>query len=222
MTVIVQPGSSAGIGLTSAVFPLALPALPSFASIKVKMHDVVGVSESPYTLSRQSFEWPGKKLFAAMSLPPGTLQDTGRAWVAFLALMRGRAGVCLLGDTSLPVPRGSAAGVPLVNGANQAGMTLATKGWTASAPLVLRSGDWIQVGTGLTQRLYLNCLDVNADASGDATLTIYPPLRESPADGASIITQYPKGCFALTSNDREFDVDDALSYGITLSLEEAI
>ena len=91
-----------------------------------------------------------------------------------------------LTDTSRPNPRGSVAGAPVVNGASQTGLTLAVRGFTAHAPLVLRSGDWIQVqaldgGGNLRTRLYKNLLDVNADESGDATLNIFPRLRESPA-----------------------------------------
>lgn len=215
-------GGSSGVqGLTSAVFPLAMPPLPGFATISVKMHDVIGVTRSPFNSTTQSFEWPGDYLMATVSLPPCSKQ-LARAWCAFLALLRGRSGSFLLGDSSLPLPQGSVLGAPLVNGASQTGKTLVTDGWTASKTGVLRSGDWISIGSGLTQRLYMNLLDVNSDSGGNATLNLYPRLRESPANNAVITVNGAQGCFRLASNDRQFDVDNALIYGIKFDAEEAI
>lgn len=209
-------------GLTSVTYPLALPLLPGFASIAIKMHDVVGVSRSPFTSTTQSFEWPGDYLAAAVNLPPMAKQNA-RAWCAFLAACRGRSGSFLLGDSSGKYPQGNPQGsAPRVNGANQTGKSLVTDGWPASGTYLLRSGDWIQIGSGASARLYMNLTDVSADAGGNATLYLYPRLRESPPDNAAVAYNVPQGLFRLTSNDREFDVDNALTYGIKFEAEEAI
>ncbi|KQP64054.1 hypothetical protein ASF41_22105 [Methylobacterium sp. Leaf111] len=117
---------------------------------------------------------------------------------------------------------GTKAGTPLVNGAGQVSLyrdvmktgvqTLSTKGWTASSAGVLREGDVFTIGgvfavnpvpgeggTGKTVLPYLQQFVVrsvaNADASGNATLTISPAIIVSgpyqtvsaaPADSAPI------------------------------------
>ncbi|ABF42160.1 hypothetical protein Acid345_3159 [Candidatus Koribacter versatilis Ellin345] len=208
-------------GLTSVAYPLAMPALPGRASISIKMHDVVGVTRSPFTSSTQSFEWPGEFLQFSCSLIP-CYKETARAWIAFLAALRGRSGSFLCGDSSMKFPQGDLAGAsPEVNGSNAAGSkVLAIKNLTAGTAKTLRSGDWLQVGSGLTQRLYLNLMDVDADGSGEATLNIYPRLREALTDGTAIVTNVPQGVFRLSSNDRQVDVDNALIHGIKFDAEE--
>jgi hypothetical protein len=43
---------------------------------------------------------------------------------------------------------------------------------------------------------------VNSDSSGDATLAIWPSLRETPADGTALQLANPQGLFRLSSNRR--------------------
>jgi hypothetical protein len=138
----------------------------------------------------------------------------------------------LLRDTSLPNPRGSWAGTPVVNGAGQSGQTLAVKGLTASSTQIARSGDWLQLGDGVSTpaRLHMVILDANSDGSGDASLRIFPRLRESPADGAAIATVRAKGEFTFPlandpnyqQNKPEWSVDSAMTYGIEFDAIEAI
>lgn len=216
---VLPVGSSSGIGLTSLSLPLVLPLLPSLATITVTFEDNIGVSTSPLDFTMQQFDWNTDRLSAKAVLPGGMDKSTGRAWVAFLAACRGRLNPFLLGDTSMTQPRGAASGTPLVNGASQSGRQLVSDGWLPSTQ-VLRSGDWIQIGTGVTQRLYMSLLDVTSDSSGNATIQIYPTLRESPADNAAIVTSTPQGVFCLASNQRSYSVDSALKYGISFDAME--
>jgi len=101
-----------------------------------------------------------------------------------------------IGDPKRATPKGNPVGTPVVNGAGQSGYTLATRGWTASATGVLLDGDCIQIG----YRLHRVTADANADSSGHATLAIWPPLRETPADGATIQTSNCKGIFRLVAS----------------------
>jgi hypothetical protein len=186
------------------------------------------VATSPFTSTQQIQEWPGEYLVLTCELPP-MQKDYARAWCAFLFALRGQVGSFYSGDTSLVRPRGSVSGMPVVDGAGQSGKTLAVRGFTAGVPLVLRSGDWIQLGDGAGQvaRMYMNLLDVNADSDGKAVLNIAPRLRlgqydTPPADGAIVYTSYCKGAFRLASNDQAFKVDDALYYGISFSAREAL
>src|SRR5438270_4518338 len=102
---ILPPTPPGATGLTSAAFPLVLP-IPSFSSIKIGLQGAASVSQSPFTGSRQVFEWPGEYLTAQVALPPMNALKA-RAWCATLALLRGRSGTFLLGDTSQKQPQGS-------------------------------------------------------------------------------------------------------------------
>jgi hypothetical protein len=195
-----------GIGLSSVTYPVPLPPMViGFAEIKIIPHPSDSSSRSPFTGTRQTFRWPGEYWEATVKLPPMP-GELGRAWAAWLTVVGGSAGSFLLTDTSGANPRGSVAGAPVVNGASQTGTQLALRGFTANAPLVLRSGDWLQIqaldGAGNTRtRLYMNQTDVNADDEGHATINIYPRLRESPADGAIPVLHSACGEFSFAGKD---------------------
>lgn len=106
---------------------------------------------------------------------------------AFLAQLSRPARVFRLTDYGAK-PRGSRAGNPVVSGANQTGGALITSGWTANAQGVLLAGDYVQLATG--QLLTMDS-DVNADASGVATLNLSPDIRTAPADGSPLTLTNP-------------------------------
>ncbi len=89
--------------------------------------------------------------------------------------------------------RGTGAGTPLVNGANQTGNSIVTDGWTASAAGVLLEGDMIQV----RNQLVMVTADVSANGSGQATISVTPAVRIAPADNSAIVTATPTGIFKL-------------------------
>lgn len=84
-------------------------------------------------------------------------------------------------------------GLPVVDGAQSSGDTLATRGWAPNATEVMKAGDYVQAGSQLFQIL----TDVDADASGNATLDVWPAIRTSLADGLLIETDSPQGIFRL-------------------------
>src|SRR5262245_1565178 len=83
-------------------------------------------------------------------------------------------------------PNGAGGGVPLVNGASQSGISLATDAWSNNITNVVRAGDVIRIA-GLSP-LYLITADANSNGAGQASLAISPPLvtGSSPADNAAI------------------------------------
>ena len=68
---------------------------------------------------------------------------------------------------------GAAGGTPLVNGASQTGTSLITDGWPNSTA-ILKAGDLITGTT--TTTVYEQTVDVSSDGSGNATLTLNPPI----------------------------------------------
>jgi hypothetical protein len=64
--------------------------------------------------------------------------------------------------------------------------------------------------------------DVHSDSNGEATLTLFPDLRSSPADGATLTITNPKGIWRLSTNDIDYNIQTGQFYGITLACMEAL
>lgn len=201
-------------------YPLTPPtSVP--AEITISPFAVVGVSESPFTLEQDVYEWQGQAWRMDVSLPPMERAEA-EGWIAFLLSLNGRAGTFLMGDPVGIAARGTVLGTPLVDGAGQQRTkTLDTKGWTASKAGVLLPGDWLQLGVGASARLHKNLTTANSDASGLATLDVWPRVRDSLTDGAAIVTANTVGVWRLRSNEMPWTVGEAQVYGISFAAIEA-
>src|SRR5262245_35767645 len=130
-------------------YPLDMPTLASGsrrpARIFMGARDVVGISESPFTMQQQVQVFTGGGLGLECTLPSQNRAEAD-PWIAFLLALQGVYGTFRYGDPFKATPRGSAPGTPVVNGAGQVGRSLATSGWTASQSGILLRGDHIQIG----------------------------------------------------------------------------
>lgn len=110
----------------------------------------------------------------------------------------------------------------LVNGAASAAATsLAVDGLDG---IGLNRGDWFSVSNGTYSELHMVTADAFPNSSGEATLTIHPPLRRAVADNASVTIESPKGEFILADTDTAESVLDrrgVTSIG-TIQLQEFI
>lgn len=201
-------------------YPLSIP-YTDIAKIKLVANNIVGISQSPFTAAQQVYKYSGQYWEADISLPP-MKREVAEYWISFLLKLNGSYGTFLLGDPIGVSARGVATGSPLVNGANQTGNELVTDGWTHSTGGILKAGDYIQLGSASSARLYKVLDDVNSDSSGNATLTLFPDLRTSPADNAAIVVSNAKGIFRLTSGQTMWDINEASVYGITFGAREAL
>jgi hypothetical protein len=202
-------------------YPVTFPSGIGFANLNIRARTVVGVNTSPFTGQQQVYKHQGQWWEAEVSLPPMKREDAEQA-VAFLLKMNGAFGTFLLGDKSATATRGVGTGTPLVNGASQTGDELITDGWTTSTTGILKAGDWIQLGSASTTRLYKVLDDVNSDGSGNATINIFPNLRSSPDDNAALTVSNTKGLWRLSSNETQYSIDQMSVYGITFACVEAI
>jgi len=202
-------------------YPVTFPASIGVSSINIRAKTVVGVSSSPFTGQQQVYKHQGQWWEAEVSLPP-MKRDEAEQVVAFLIKMNGQYGTFLMGDFLSTAPRGIGTGTPLVNGASQAGDELVTDGWTVSTTGILKAGDWIQLGSASTSTLHKVLDDVTSDASGNATLNIFPNLRSAPDDNAIITISSPKGRWRLASNETDYAIDNASIYGMTFACIEAL
>lgn len=204
----------------SISYPLSLPAQ---AANRTEFYAVcaVAVTTSPFSFRSQRQQFSGQYWGLEMGFPVLT-REQAEPWIAFLLKLNGPAGTFLAGDPQGRTPRGVATGTPLVKGASQTGQSLITDGWTASTTNILKAGDYLQIG----QRLYKNLSDVDSNGSGEATLDIWPALRDSPSDNESITLENTKGLFRLEDNKVPLmslvGTKDVPLYGLKLSAVEAI
>ena len=146
-------------------------------------------------------------------------RDEAEAWISFFMKLDGVYGTFLLGDNTRKALRGVGGGTPLVKGANQEGNVLETDGWPHGVTGVVADGDWIQLPGYRHHRI---CGAANSDGSGNATLTIYPRLRESPADNAAITVANTVGLYRMLTNDSNIDIGTDTNVSVQFTAVEAL
>lgn len=205
-------------------YPLTLPTHTGVSQVEITASNVVAITESPFTLSQQVVKHAGERWSAVITIPPVKRVDA-EYWNAFFLRLRGKFGTFLLGDPSSATPRGSASsapGTPVVNGGSQTGNELDIDGLPLSATGYLLAGDYIQLGSGSTARLYKVLQDVNTNASGQATLNLWPDLRTSPTDNSAVVVSNARGVFRLANNEATWTVNNAGLYSISFAAMEAL
>lgn len=187
--------------------------------VQWEFSDAVAIVASPYTGQTQAQAWAGADMLrGTMSFPPLQQSQTD-AVVAFLMECRGMANAFLLGDPLKKTPAGMAVNsAPVVNGGNNpAGSTqVQTSGWRVNSARLLLPGDWIQIG----YRLHRNLNVVTADGSGNATLNLWPSLREQASDGTPIILHNTQGIFRLADNKRAWSADITRLSNVSFRVQE--
>ena len=205
-------------------YPLSLPTSIGIANITLMAENAVAISQSPFTYSQQVVKHQGERWSASVSLPPMRRSDA-EPWVAFLLSLKGQYGYFLLGDPNCKTPQGSARttlGTPLVNGASQVGETLNIDGLPLSVSGYLKAGDYLQLGSSSTAKLYKVLSDVNTDSNGRAAIDLWPSIKVSPADDAVVTLSNTVGNFRLSGNVQQWQINDISSYGITFDCVESL
>jgi len=204
-------------------YPLSTPTT-GIAQINLIARNSVALTQSPFTFAQQAQKNAGQRWEADIVLPPMKRADA-EGWVTFLTKLYGPYGTFLLGDPIGASARGSASstpGTPVVNGASQTGDTLSIDGLPASATGYLKAGDYIQLGSGATSQLYKVLDDVDSNASGEADVTVWPDLRSSPADDATVVVDNAKGLFRLSTSASNWTITTDGFYSIAFGAVEAL
>jgi len=134
-------------------------------------------------------------------------------WRSFFAKMQGAAN-----DFRLPVneiAQSSSTATPLVNGGSQTGRSIATDGWPLSST-VLSAGMYITINNQLLQLT----ADVVSNGSGQATISVAPAVRTSPANDAPIEYKNPYALMYLLE-EPTVSVDPGLVYSTSFSARES-
>lgn len=129
----------------------------------------------------QRVERKGSRFILTVGYPP-MRPDTAAVFIS--RLLQGKREGLRIPFPLVRGPQGSP-GLPVVDGAGQAGTTLAVRGLTPG--YAVKEGYWLSIEDADGQHYLHNVsAPVMADATGDASLSISPELRAPFADGATI------------------------------------
>ena len=183
-------------------------------SVTRTLQTATAVTSSPFTGTQQVQDWGGEWWTYEIEFTVRQGAD-GRRLSAFFAALGGSRGTFIFRDPFVGYPTGPAS--VLVNSAGQTGNALTVDGLGTQA---LLAGDFIQLGTLGTTRLY----QVTADATpvaGGATLQIVPKLRTPSVNNAAVNIRTP-GCLLRLTSPVPASIGLADLYRFSISAREAL
>ena len=210
--------STAVSGYTPITYPLSLPPT-GVRSITWSKEEVVSFTESPYNFKRFYYRHAGERWKVTIDLSFMSRENAGK-WEGFLLNLESGLRPFYFGDVFNTRPMGAAKGAPVISGAGQSGRVVNTRGWEASISDQLKAGDKLQINNNL----YQITRNASSNSSGESTLNIWPSLKESYADGTSIILNNPRGIFRVNSPSQALETTTLAGYagGISFEAIEAI
>ena len=195
---------------------MVLPVLPLtlVASLERRLVTSVAEARSPFTGTSQIQDW-GASWWEYQIEMAVTQGAKARRLSAFFAALGGLRGRFLFPDPSIELP--VAAGNPYVTEVQVAGSsTLKTAGWG----LGLRAGDFFQLGSDATTRLYQVTADI-VPMGSEAVISFVPSLRASVPVGALLGLSAPSVLLRLTAPVPTV-IGRADQHRFTLSAREAL
>jgi hypothetical protein len=195
---------------------MAIPVLPLtlVASLERRLVTSVAEARSPFTGTSQIQDW-GASWWEYQIEMAVTQGAKARRLSAFFAALGGLRGRFLFPDPSIELP--VAAGNPYVTEVQVAGSsTLKTAGWG----LGLRAGDFFQLGSDATTRLYQVTADI-VPMGSEAVISFVPLLRASVPVGALLGLSAPSVLLRLTAPVPTV-IGRADQHRFTLSAREAL
>lgn len=147
------------------------------------------------------------------SLPPLAGSTRVNPWRSFIAKARGQAN-----DFQVPIdPTAQSALSNTVssNGTNQTGRSIATDGWPNSTTVLL-AGQFVTINNQLLQLT----ADVTSNSSGQATLSVEPPVRVAVADNTVVEYKNPY-CLMYMVDTPSLSVEPGYVYNLSFQLRES-
>lgn len=228
-------------------YPLLFPTTIGLTDSNFKMRTSVSMSESPFSLTQQIYNWQGERWEIDVALPL-MKRAVAEEYKAFLASLKGKFGTFLIYVPSSRENLGSfldtskqlvtisgdnlstiggdeiwtSIGTPIAISGLAGSKTLTISNLPQSANNVLKAGDYFHLGNNSGTRLYKILKNVNSNSNGEATLDIFPSLRRDIVFGETLELTQPRGLFRLSSNVIEFPSDYNNLFSISFSAVEAI
>ena len=207
--------------MAAPTYPLNHPTTPAYRTSNWNLSPLIGVSESPFTGAQQVYEHDYALWTATLSLPPMLRAQAGD-WTAFFMKLHGRRGTFLLSDPDAKSPRGSITGSVTVSSPISVGdFTIALATSNNSATGIFKAGDYIQLGSGASAKLYMIVDDADSNSSGVVVVNVEPKIKTAASAGATVVYSNPVGLFRMENNDLGWDADHVSRYGISFACIEA-
>jgi len=109
----------------------------------------------------------------------------------------------------------------LANGAQAIGdNTIAMDGFSVSTTGVLKAGDLIKFAND--DKVYMVTADANSDVSGQATVSIEPPLQDAIVDNEAVTVNKPSFTVALAQDDVLYGTDAAGFFTLSFDVREVL
>ena len=193
------------------------PTTPAPSAIKIQSYQPTRVSLS-HNL-RRSVRSNGAQRWVITADWVGLTRAQFAPIQAFVVAQRGQWDTFSASLPAHKLPQGVASGTPLVNGANQQGRSLATRGWAPNLAGVMKAGDFLGIA-GQT-KVYMVTMDSNSDNTGSATLLIEPALLMIPSSGANLVVRNVPFTLAMGADILESAVTPGGIYNFSLQTVEA-
>jgi len=167
-----------------------------------------GLSIAGQTWEQQRLDIEFRSMFGAQAVEGGapvwstTITSSLKRpelWQVLMMQLRGRSNQLALWNHGRPVPRGTMRGTMTATAAAQ-GATAMTVTASGQGGRTLLAGDYLGVGSGLTQQVVMLTADAVANGSGVIAVSFEPPLRNALAAGAVITWDRPKALFRRTDS----------------------
>ena len=204
------------------IYPLIIPGSIGPMEANLKKFDAVGEFIGPFDGSAQQQQWPDQHWELDLVWPEMNWAQFA-ALDAFAGALHGKWGSFLWGPPLAAAPRGNGltAGSPVCVGTDASRSNLlSTQGWTPNQRGLLLPGDFLQVQLRLYQ--YLGSDPLASDGAGNASLEIFPSLREAPAAGWPVVLLNPAGTFRLAENLRQAPAKRNKTFTFQIKCREAI
>jgi hypothetical protein len=201
-----------------------MPTTPNFIRSEWGIGKAVAQSQSPFTFSTQVHEFTGAKWYSTVSLPPMNRSQASE-WQSFFMQLHGSFGTFLMGDPdaiALGV-QGTISNTIAVSADHAVGaFDVTVDGADTSESQLFKKGDYVQFNSGATSKLHMIIADVASDGSGNATLTIEPPLSATLANNATVTYASPKCVMRMTNNELTWSANHISLYGVSFTCEEVL
>lgn len=208
--------------MAAPTYPLTVPSSPYYSKSTWSLQRKTALSVSPFSGVQQIYEYDYALWTATLTLPSMKRVDAAN-WQAFILKLHGRKGTFLLGDPDARLPRGNiSGGVTLGANASVGDYTITLSTAQTSQVNVFRAGDYIQLGSAGTSKLYMIVDNATSDGSGNVDVNIEPPIKTAGTSGDTVVYNNPKGLFRMVSPETDWDADDVGKYGISFAVMEAL
>lgn len=159
-----------------------------------------GIAAAPFTGIVQAQRGQMERWSFTMTLRRLTRKQASSAFGFFLNL-EGPLNIFRMADPAALQPLGRATGMPVGSATAAGSRTIATIGWTPNTD-ILRAGDWVQIGHNYSRVRN----SVTSDASGAATLDLWPRIMLAVISGTPVKLRPARGLFRFSVTPPEFDI----------------